>query len=128
MCKYKSICLCCFFEIRKNTRATFFPLSLVIFLFPGEYPHFARDSDCTVHFTRRSFFFFLSTENDLHHNLRLDIGRDIDLHNNSMRSEKLKVWRERALRGDGKGHAMIMGEWTRCSIERKKKKKKRKEN
>lgn len=43
-----------------------------------------------------------------------------------MRSEKLNVWRERALRGDGKGHAMIMGEWTRCSIERKKKKRKEK--
>lgn len=30
---------------------------------------------------------------------------------------------KRALRGGGKGHAMIMGEWTRCSIEGRKKRK-----
>ncbi|PBC32450.1 Syntaxin-1A [Apis cerana cerana] len=42
-------------------------------------------------------------KNDLHHNLRLDIGRDIDLHNNSMRSEKLKVWRSARLGVMGRG-------------------------
>lgn len=37
--------------------------------------------------TRIVSFFFLSTENDLHRNLRLNIGRDINRHNNRKRTE-----------------------------------------
>lgn len=34
--------------------------------------------------------FFLSTENDLHRNLPVNIGRDINLHNNRVRAERVK--------------------------------------
>lgn len=49
--------------------------------------------DSTAWLSHDSYFFFLSTENDLHHNLRVNIGRDINLHNNSMLTEELKIRR-----------------------------------
>ena len=45
--------------------------------------------------------FFLSTENDLHRNLPVNIGRDINLHNNRVRAERVK--RARACARDGIG-------------------------